>query len=540
MQDIRIVYPGELPQDFDFLQAQKNSKWGLASVLQAVLGPIGTWAAAPTVLVSNVECVPTAPATLSVLLRPIATSGPGVILTLANVDATALGGLSGVGGLLADTHNVVMVGILRDPVTLSTPTPTVSGYSINYLVEGQYAQSDAGNTLANLAGQTGVVLQYYNPTSTTVALSGPGGAGTAQNNDRLARFIVQVKAGAAAPTGTQLTPAPDVGFTGLFVVTVAFGQGTVAAGNISAVTTGLPAIAGLLASHHGGTAGQAPKVNLASEVQGLLPNSQLTGPLGSQNAGLLIPSCYSGAGAPSATTLSAGTYLVRDLYWDTTNNVFYLCKTTGTASTAVWQALMGPAGSQNSGFLIPSFYTGAGAPSATTLSAGTYVIRDLYWDSTNSIVYTCKTTGTASTAVWQALATASALSQMKRGSGAADYTTQSATYVDIDATNLIFTALTVPSGKIVKFEFSCVQLPAGGISGAIAIVKDGVVVIEDNGLNIAVSGGWSALNLPFLFPGDGVSHTWKMQFHGDGSANNMSVRNATATNAPAFIVSYVN
>jgi hypothetical protein len=45
--------------------------------------------------------------------------------------------------------------------------------------------------------------------------------------------VVQAKAGVAAATGTQTTPAADGGFVGLFVVTVANGQAAIIAGNIT-------------------------------------------------------------------------------------------------------------------------------------------------------------------------------------------------------------------------------------------------------------------------------------------------------------------
>ena len=49
------------------------------------------------------------------------------------------------------------------------------------------------------------------------------------NNQPQARpnALVQVKAGAAATTGSQVTPTVDAGFTAMFVVTVAYGQTTI-------------------------------------------------------------------------------------------------------------------------------------------------------------------------------------------------------------------------------------------------------------------------------------------------------------------------
>ncbi|MCP3025217.1 hypothetical protein [Cupriavidus basilensis] len=44
------------------------------------------------------------------------------------------------------------------------------------------------------------------------------------------------KAGVSATTGAQVTPAPDAGYTGLWVVTVANGQTTITSANIAQAT----------------------------------------------------------------------------------------------------------------------------------------------------------------------------------------------------------------------------------------------------------------------------------------------------------------
>jgi len=64
----------------------------------------------------------------------------------------------------------------------------------------------------------------------------------------------------------------------------------------------------------------------------------------SSNPGLQLEAWYSGAGAPSVSTLVAGTYNVGDRYWDTANKVDYECDTSGSASTSTWTKI-GPSGS---------------------------------------------------------------------------------------------------------------------------------------------------------------------------------------------------
>ena len=127
--------------------------------------------------------------------------GPGRIYSLQNVDNTAYGSLP------ANTANQIMKqGILATAVQLSCPPPSTSGFSINYLVEAIYQDSDA----------TPVLLPFFNANNPTVPFQGPNGNGAASNTQRLGLVGLQLKAGAAAPSGTQTTPAPDAGFVGLY------------------------------------------------------------------------------------------------------------------------------------------------------------------------------------------------------------------------------------------------------------------------------------------------------------------------------------
>lgn len=137
-----------------------------------------------------------------------------------------------------------------------------------------------------------------------------------------------------------------------------------------------------------------------------------------------VPPIYTGAGAPTSSTLRKRGYRVGDLYWDTSNAVSYICSVAGTSTTAVWNkvgavtsvsttdhalTLTPTTGdvvgsltktSDISGQKLPALYSGAGAPAAGTLSAGTYGVGDLYWDTTNNNFYICKTSGSNSTSVW--------------------------------------------------------------------------------------------------------------------------------------------
>ncbi len=225
--DRQIVYAGAIPQDVDLLKQNKNTMIGLGYALQAILGT-GT-------LVDGLACNPTSPASLNV------TVGPGSIYSQQNVDGTAYGSLS------ADTTDqIVKQGIILATQTFNCPAPTTSGFSVVYLVEATYEDVDGGST----------VLPYYNASNPSSAYNGPNNTGTSQNTVRQGVCNVQVKTGVAATTGTQVTPTPDAGYTGLYAITVANGQTTITSGNIALLSTAPfinPKLGGFIAAVQNGT-----------------------------------------------------------------------------------------------------------------------------------------------------------------------------------------------------------------------------------------------------------------------------------------------
>ncbi|EJN09397.1 tail fiber protein [Herbaspirillum sp. YR522] len=199
-----IIYPGQIPLETDLLQSNKNAMIALSKLAAAVLGA--------STLVNGLAVVPTGPASLNVSV------GPGEIYSLQNIDNGAYSSLA------ADTaHQIVKQGIMLDAKNLACPAPATVGQSINYLVQAAYADTDSGN----------VVLPYYNASNSATAYSGPGNSGAAQSTMRQGLVTVVAKAGAAAATGSQATPAPDAGYVGLYVVTVANGQTTINSGQIN-------------------------------------------------------------------------------------------------------------------------------------------------------------------------------------------------------------------------------------------------------------------------------------------------------------------
>ncbi|MBB1614540.1 hypothetical protein A9978_19060 [Pseudomonas sp. UMC65] len=202
--DRQIVYPGQILPETTLLQMAKDAMIGSAKLTAAMLGT--------STIANGFAVSPTGPASLQVVVAP------GEIYSLTSIDALAFSSLP------ADTtHSIVKQGILLDGVTLSCPAPGTTGQSINYLIQATYQDLDSAP----------VLLPYYNSANPAMPFSGMGNNGLTQNTMRKGVAIVQVKAGASAATGSQVTPAPDAGYVGLYVVSVAFGQTTITSGNIS-------------------------------------------------------------------------------------------------------------------------------------------------------------------------------------------------------------------------------------------------------------------------------------------------------------------
>lgn len=207
MTDRVIVWPGQIPLETDVLRSNKYAMIGIAKLAAAMLGT--------STVVNGLACVPTTPAGLTVNVNP------GEIYSLINIDGTAYSSVA------ADTtHSIMKSGILLDAVNLSCPAPGTTGQSINYLIQATYQDSDTDL----------VALPYYNASNPTQAWSGPNNSGTPQATTRKGVVTISAKAGTAATTGSQTTPAADSGYTGLWVVTVANGQSTITAGNIVQAT----------------------------------------------------------------------------------------------------------------------------------------------------------------------------------------------------------------------------------------------------------------------------------------------------------------
>jgi hypothetical protein len=206
--DRKFFYPSQVPMSADWLQIQRNTMIALSYDIKA-------WGGTNT-LVDGLTVGPTSPATMAVQVAP------GSIVALNAVDQSAYGALP-----VDVTHQIMQQGILLDAVNLTLTPPGTSGQAINYLIQVQFQQSDTDPT----------VLSYFNSANPTVPFLGPAGSGTSQPTSRKGIVVAQAKAGVAATAGTQTTPSPDAGWTGLYSVTVANGAVSITSANIAQLVT---------------------------------------------------------------------------------------------------------------------------------------------------------------------------------------------------------------------------------------------------------------------------------------------------------------
>lgn len=206
--DRNIVYPGSIPLDSDLLSLNRNTMVAIGYFAQAVLGG--------TTVLDGLACTPAAPVSMTV------TVGPGSITQLSVVDTLAFGSLP------ADmSEPLVKMGINLSATSFTLAAPTTSGQSINYLIQAAFQESDTNP----------VVLPYYNAANPAQPYTGPNNSGAAQSTVRAERVQLQLKSGAPALSGTQITPPVDDGWVGLYLISVAYGQTAITAGNIVTLPT---------------------------------------------------------------------------------------------------------------------------------------------------------------------------------------------------------------------------------------------------------------------------------------------------------------
>src|ERR1700722_14949619 len=187
--DRNIVYPGAIPLDTDILSLNRNTMIALGFLMRAAFGT--------SYVADGLSCTPTVPASMSVQI------GQGSLMQLSVVDTAPYGSLS------ADTSDpLVKMGMNLTARIFVLQAPTSAGMSVTYLIEACFQETD----------QDLIVLPYYNASNPSQPFSGPTNSGSAQATMRVQSVQLQLKSGVPSATGTQLTPATDVGWIGLYVI----------------------------------------------------------------------------------------------------------------------------------------------------------------------------------------------------------------------------------------------------------------------------------------------------------------------------------
>ncbi len=220
---------------------------------------------------------------------------------------------------------------------------------------------------------------------------------------------------------------------------------------------------------------------------------------------LLGPLC-SGFVTAAKTTAGAGQIIGGHLEGGTTGldvtaSGTFITKVIGTYISGATNSLLHNAGN-NAQYIGCTFDDGAGTPKPPTITAGSPQFID-----TSTLVE-------------------------KAGSGAGDYSTSNAAYVDVDATNLSYT-VTIPKSWNLHVIVHCVAQLSG--AGVMTFgILDGSI-IEEKPFDIVAA--TAAIRAPYflqkIITGDGASHTVKLQWK--VSANTATLTNGTAANAPRMV-----
>jgi hypothetical protein len=265
--DRNIVYPGSIPLDTDLLSVNRNTMIGLGFLARAILGT--------NTIADGLQCQPTSPASMNVIV------GPGSITQMGPIDLLAYGSIA------ADaTDQIVKMGINITPTTFSLIAPSSVGQSINYLIEAAFQEVDGSP----------IVLPYYNASNPAQSFSGPENAGTAQNTARAQSVQLQLKPGVPGNAGSQTTPVVDSGWVALYKIAVSYGQTQVTAGNIDIIPTApfltwkLPAL----------------RPGFGSGVQSFVTTGEFTVPAGVTQVEVEIWGAGSGTYASVPTVQSGG------------------------------------------------------------------------------------------------------------------------------------------------------------------------------------------------------------------------------------------
>lgn len=322
------IYTEEQIRDYDHSWAWKDIVAGFGAGISDVLGSTST-------LLRGFGATQNVSPNLSIQLAS------GSIYSESALDGTPFGSLP------ADATLVYQQGFAAAQ-TITLQNTLTSGQSQWVLLQCVYEQADAVRATDPNNG----VLPYVNTLNILQPLFGPGGTNGEQPTQRDGIASVSEIYGTPALTGSQVAPLPTGSAVPMYLILLQSGQTQITNGEIlvagPSVGTGVannypqaPFLAGQTNSHHGGIAGQAPKIQLSNgaEVQGTLPLANMS--VSNQN-----PS-QTGGNVTVSGTVPVCTYVdvnpngalagnVQDEAFDPATGQMFKCTTAGNSSTTVW------------------------------------------------------------------------------------------------------------------------------------------------------------------------------------------------------------
>lgn len=205
MSLLRITYSNQLAVSEFAMQDQVNLMKGEAAILKSILGD--------TTELDGLGCTPNSPADLTVIVEP------GTIIINEDVLSTAFGQLPT--QIPADTtHQIVKYAYNLDSTQIPIAPPTTPGFSQNDLIQIGFSEVDGNpQPIPFFNGFNGQVINPAVPQTL--------------NTQRIDSVVISLKEGTPAATGSQVTPSPDPGYVGAWVVTTAEGQTSITSGDIA-------------------------------------------------------------------------------------------------------------------------------------------------------------------------------------------------------------------------------------------------------------------------------------------------------------------
>ena len=247
-----IFYPASQWRGFDVVS-------GALDVLEEIAATMGDAMGASGPLV--IGCAPLAanPPNMTVAMSP------GAVWQSVATDPEAAGSIAQQPAAFFQRGYALTESVLAMPAVA-----LAEGYSVYFLI---YANVEVADSVRP-GDPTGGLLSFWNSAAPVNPLTGI--AGTAQTLPTMRAAVAQftVVAGVPATTGQAAVPPCPQGGVPVAVVVQNYGDTALSQGALS-YSPLCPLLAGALNAHHGGVPGQAPKINLASEVQGILPATAL-------------------------------------------------------------------------------------------------------------------------------------------------------------------------------------------------------------------------------------------------------------------------